>query len=363
MWKSAVGGVGAFLTVKTVFIAALAAVVGAFPLAQLTAGDAGWYLRIAGEGYPEAVPGGFAFFPLLPGLTNIALALGVPGELALLAAAWLGSVVAVIGIQRVGHELGSGAVGFWLAFCWAVAPRSELQAMGFAEGWVAAFVAWGIWAMLTRRSFLAGIMGLLAGLTHVSGLPYLATLWLWWLAGVGGSRRERGWRSKVRLDRLGAALLGSLGLGLYWLYVGYRMGAASGFPEMFAGRNGGLGSPLDGLVRVWGVLTGQADGVTWGGAGTDAVAVAVAVVLVLVLIYMREHWLVIVPAALAVVLALMQGRVEGMGALLLPWFALWLPLARLFARVSPWVMVPVALALTVGSAMWGIDGAMYRWSP
>lgn len=364
MWKSTVGGVGTFVAVKGIFVAALAAVVGAFPLAQLTNFDALWYLGIVEHGYDSAGQSNLAFFPLLPGLTRIPILLGVSPEWALLIVAWLGSIAAVVGIQRVGAELGSAAVGFWLAFFWAVAPRSHVQVMGYAEGWFTAFVAWGLWAMLTRRPWLAGFMGLLAGLTRAPSVVFIAVLWLWWVVGLFDGRGGRGWKNRLSADRLGAALLGSSGFVLYWLYVAYRTGSFTGYLEVQERWNSSMGSPVTNLVTVWKVFAGQIDGANWSAHGTGAVAIALAIVMLLVLIYMREHWLMIVSLGLAMVLVLMQQEYFNSKArMLMPWFMMWLPLARLFGRVSAWVMVPVAVALVVGSTLWGIDGATYQFSP
>ncbi|GAA4894045.1 glycosyltransferase family 39 protein [Tessaracoccus lubricantis] len=358
------GSVGAYLTVKGLFLATLAVVVGSFPLAKLTAFDAGWYLTVVDEGYGVASRSNLAFFPLLPGLARIPMALGVPSAWAVLVMAWLGSVVAVVGIHRVGAELGSAAVGFWLAFCWAVAPRSHVQVMGYAEGWFTAFVAWGLWAMLTRRRWLAGFMGLLAGLTQASALVYIGVLWLWWLAGVVGNRGQRGWRARLCLERLGAAALGSAGFALFWLYVAYRTGSITGYLDIRRDWNSVAGSPWPNLVKTWNVLTPGYEGTSFTGLITPAIAIALAVVLLLVMIYMREHWLAVMLLLLGLVLVLMQQEdYHSKARMLMPWFVMWLPLARLFARCSAWVMVPVALTLTVVSVMWGLDAAAYRYSP
>lgn len=356
--------VATFVAVKAGFVAALAAVVGAFPLAKLTAFDAGWYLTVINGGYHLEERSNLAFFPLLPLLAKLPMAFGLSPQWALLTVAWVGSVVAVLGIHRVGTELGSPAVGFWLAFCWAVAPRAHVQAMGYAEGWFTAFIAWGLWAMVTNRHLLAGAMGLLAGLTRAPSLVYVAVLGLWWLVGVLQHQRARDPSERWQLDRLAAALLGSMGFIAFWSYIAYRTGSFWGYLDVQEGWNSLTGSPATHLIKLWQVVTGGLEGATWDEHGTSSIALVLVIVLVVIMIVSREHWLATSMVVLALLLTLVQQEYyHSKARMLMPWFMVWLPVARWLARQALWAAAVIGLVLAAVSIWWGVDGALYRYSP
>jgi len=106
----------------------------------LTGWDAGWYAGIADRGYGTVVqhPDGrllsdYAFFPLFP-VTERVLRVAVGSDFAVagLVVAVLSSVVAAVGIYRVGELLKGERAGLLLVLLWAVLPIGAVQWLSYS---------------------------------------------------------------------------------------------------------------------------------------------------------------------------------------------------------------------------------------
>jgi len=365
-FEGAWAALAAFAGAKLVFVVALAAMVGGFPLAQLTAFDAEWYRSIVVDGYVYTTEthSNLAFFPLYPGVAWLVHALGVNPEWSLLLVAWAGSALAVLGIHRVGRVVGSDRTGWWLALLWAVAPRSHVQAMGYSEGPFTAFVAWALWAALAGRPLLAGALTMGAGLTRPAAVPLMAALWLWWLVGVVAASRAGRRGDRWQWRRLVGAVLGSSGFAAYWLAVAVQTGSPLGYLRVQEAWNSTMGSPLGPLGDVWDRLSGQVDGATWIVDGIVSATILAAIALLVVMLATREHWLLSTVVALGLLLVLTQQLYFNAKArMLLPWFPMWLPVARWLAGRDPWLAAAVGVTAVAGSAWWGVEASLLTGSP
>ena len=128
-------------------------------LRVLTGWDAGWYAGIADRGYGTVVqhPDGrllsdYAFFPLFPVAERVfRVATGSDFAMAGLVVAVLSSVVAAVGIYRVGELLKGERAGLLLVLLWAVLPVGAVQWMSYSESLFTALAAWSLYFVLTER--------------------------------------------------------------------------------------------------------------------------------------------------------------------------------------------------------------------
>lgn len=361
-----VGAVGLWFAAKFAFVILLGAVSAGPIVFTLSQFDAYWYANVMELGYQWPTTGdsplsNLAFFPLLPTLAGGVEALGLTVQEALIVVAVLGSVAAVLGIQRVGAAVANEAAGMWLAFLWAVAPRSHVQLMGYSEGPFTALVAWSLWALLTKRQLLAGSLALFAGLTRPTVLPLILVFGVVWLA-TAWRRRGEGPVRALFTRELAAAVLSGLGFLSYWLYVASRTGGFFGYLEVQAAWNTTLGTLLDTLRYVnENVLPFPQH---W--------RVRHAVLLVMLLYLGLFVWMLIkridwrltlfVGAGLLLTLS-QQGYFHSYARFMLPFFPLWLPLAISMTSWPRWLRWTFALAAIAVSAAWGVDTAVRLNSP
>jgi hypothetical protein len=185
--------------------------------------DGGWYLLVAGGGYPDAVPeeGGsaLAFFPLypllvrafdaVPGLTPIGAALLVGG----LAGAGAAVVVWHLGRSLLGAEVADRAVVLFAFF-----PGSFVLSMVYAEGVMLLLSAGCLLALVRRRWLVAGVLAALATATRPNGVAVIgACAW----AAMAAIRSRREWRSLV------APALAPVGIVAFFGYLWARTGEAT----------------------------------------------------------------------------------------------------------------------------------------
>ncbi len=354
-----------FITQKMVFLWALVATTGTSMFVQLWKWDALWYARVIEEGYawPGTVfmrGGGsqstLAFFPLYPKVAEaVGSVTGLDTAMALYVTAWVASVVAAVGIYAVGKQVAGRNTGLLLALLWGAAPRALTQVMPYSEGPFVALAAWTMWALLTKRWWLAGALTALAGLTRPAALPLIATLWVLWLATVVRERRPA-WR------QLGAAALGTSGFAAYWAYAGVKVGDFFGYFQVQDAWGTTLGTPFDTLATV---ITGDWDRTTDPMYTTWIFAVLVGYTLLLAwMIYRKEPLPLIVFTALVLLLVWsQQGFFYAKARFLIPAFPALLPLARLGARMPRWVQAVAIAAITAASVAWDLTVITGRWSP
>jgi hypothetical protein len=149
----------------------------------LSGWDASWYADIARGGYGAVPKEGLRFFPLFPLVGKVvAYAPGVNvrhGNLivANLCALALGFVVYELAM-RERHDAPLARRAVWLVY---LLPPAFVLVMGYAEAMFMLLVAIVLLAMRDRRWLLAGIAGLLAGITRPIGallvIPVAVEAW------------------------------------------------------------------------------------------------------------------------------------------------------------------------------------------
>ncbi|MGH3655337.1 MAG: mannosyltransferase family protein [Micromonosporaceae bacterium] len=259
---------------------------------RLMVWDAGWFARVADDGYEPGYSydedgrltgNGLAFFPLYPLLIRTVAGLGgVSTAAAALAIAWLAGAVAAVLLSLLGTRLWSVRTGYALAVLFGAQPMSVVLSMGYTEALFCALVAAALLALHHNAWLFAGAFGALAALTRPTGLALAGALvlagalWLW---------RDRGdypnWRVVV------GVLASLVAAPLYLLWVGLRVGDLDAW---FRIQDVGWGTRWD-----WGSTTATflaetfTGGEGWVGVST-AVIIVVAGVAVLVALFERV-WL------------------------------------------------------------------------
>lgn len=207
--------------------------------------DAGWFINVATQGYPDGysydedgvrVGNGFAFFPLFPLLIRCVSALGVPpGNASLMVAAAAG-LAAGVGVYLLGVSLWTRRAGYVLTVLVCAQPMAVVMIMGYSEPLFVALVTGGLLAAHRRVWWAAGVFGVAAALTRPTGMALaLALVVAAFLAWRTSSRGER-----VRaVTAAGAALLAG---PLFLAWVGWRVGEWEAWFEVQAA---GWGSTFD----------------------------------------------------------------------------------------------------------------------
>jgi hypothetical protein len=206
--------------------------------------DAGWFIRVATEGYAEGysyqdgqmVGNGLAFFPLYPLLIRAGAATGLSPQTAALVVAWLAGAAAAVLLHLLGTSLYSRRVGLMLVVLACAQPMSVVLAMGYSEGLFLALVAGMLLAAHRRVWPAAGVLGLAAALTRPTGAAAAVALTVAALATLRrASRAERAWA-------LTASAVALAGVPAYLLWVALRVGD---WDAWFTIQTAGWGSSFD----------------------------------------------------------------------------------------------------------------------
>ncbi|MBB1482811.1 hypothetical protein H5392_02920 [Tessaracoccus sp. MC1865] len=367
MTRTAVlSAVAGWLTAKVAFVTLLGIVGTGAVLNTLSQFDAYWYASVMDRGYQWPATGesplsNLAFFPLVPALGEVFTLAGLTTQQALIAIAVLGSLAAVVGIQRVGARVAGEAEGVWLALLWSLAPRSHVQVMGYSEGPFTALVSWSLWALLTKRPLLAGVFALFAGLTRPTVVPLI------FLFGVimirkAWSKRKEGWLRALWTKELAGAVLSGLGFLSYWLYVAFRTGHFFGYFGVQAAWKTTLGTPLDTLRFVTANVFPFPE--HWRVRHAVLLAVLVYIALLVWMVAKHLDWRLILFVGASMLLTIsQQGYFHSYARFMLPLFPLWLPLAMAIPKWPRPVVWVVLLVLFVLSTVWGVDTALMLNSP
>lgn len=190
--------------------------------------DAIHYMGIARGGYfesmdPNSLDGyhtRLAFFPLYP--FSIRLVHEVTGLSYLtsgIALNVVAGIVLVAGVMMIAQHMGAGLLGQAVAglFVFA-APMGLTYTMAYTEAFFTAFACWALWAMLTRRWWLAGTLVFFTCLTRLTGID----LWIVFalVVLVYGRRSLVAWVSLV---------LSPLGMVAYILFVNSHTADVGGY--------------------------------------------------------------------------------------------------------------------------------------
>ncbi|MFD5424844.1 hypothetical protein [Streptomyces sp. NPDC127084] len=329
-----------------------------------TSWDSDWYSRIAAHGYgrtlhwPDgAVQSDLAFFPLYPGLIrSLTTALPVTGGTAGLMLSWAAAGAAAWGVYALVERLYDRRLATVVVLLWGLLPHSIVLTMAYTEPLLAAFAAWSLYALVTRRPLWAGSLAALAGLTRPNGIAVGAAVCavVAYRLFTRGRRAGRGNanRGEEAVWRLcAAAALAPAGWGGYLLWVGLRTGDPVG--GYFAVQSGwtsrfDLGAGALRVVRSM-VTTPAFFGFPM------ALVITCAGVLLLVLLLLERPSLPLGVYAGVLVLITVGGSgfFESKPRFLLPAFPLLIPLALALTRARPRAAITVIAALAGVSFAYG----------
>ena len=316
---------------------------------RLLVWDAGWFLRVAVDGYPHGYTyeagvlqgNELAFFPVYPMLIRLVAGLGIEPHTAALVVSWLASFGAAVAVHLLGTSLHNKRTGWALvAICFS-APVSIVFSMAYSEGIFLALVAGMLVAAHRRVWWAAGLLGLLTALTRPTGAAAAVALAVAALMAVRESR-AKAWQP------ITAAVVALAGVPLFLAWVGWRVGDPAAWFRIQAA---GWGTAFDyGSSTVSFVATTLSTGDGW-------VPVSVALILLAALgaagvALAQRPWLPLaVYGVIAMVLVYGQaGFYHSKPRLLVPVLLTLLPAAVAAARARP----RVAVASIVAWALFGL---------
>jgi hypothetical protein len=211
---------------------------------RLLVWDAGWFLRVAMNGYPHGYTydtaghlqgNELAFFPVYPMLIRLVAALGVNPGTAAIAVSWLASIGAAIALHLLGTSLYEKRAGWALVAICCTAPVAVVLSMAYSESLFLALVAGMLVAAHRKVWWAAGLLGLATSLTRPTGAAAALGLAVAAVLAVRKSR-EKAWQP------ITAALVALAGVPLFLIWVGLRVGDPSAW---FRIQSAGWGTSFD----------------------------------------------------------------------------------------------------------------------
>ena len=199
--------------------------------ARLLVWDAGWFLRVAVDGYPHGYSygpeghlegNGLAFFPLYPMLIRGVSALGFDPGSAAIAVSWIASIGAAIALHLLGTSLYGRRAGWALVAICCAAPVSVVLSMAYSESLFLALVAGMLVAAHRKVWWAAGLLGLGTALTRPTGLAAAIALAVAAALAVRDHRRNNG--SGGTWQPIVAAAVALAGVPAYLGWVAWRVG-------------------------------------------------------------------------------------------------------------------------------------------
>ncbi|MFF5293450.1 mannosyltransferase family protein [Paractinoplanes globisporus] len=221
---------------------------------QLLVWDAGWFLRVAVNGYPHGYTydvngqlqgNELAFFPLYPMLIRGVAALGMSPQTAAIGVSWVASIGAAIALHLLGTSLYGKRAGWALVAICCSAPVSVVLSMAYSEALFLALVAGMLVAAHRQVWWVAGLLGLGAALTRPTGAAAALALAVAAVMAVRESRRKA-WQP------LGAAAVALAGVPLFLAWVGWRVHDPSAWFRIQAA---GWGTSFDFGESTWTFLS------------------------------------------------------------------------------------------------------------
>jgi len=176
------------------------------PWTALTGWDSVYYIHIAHRGYVHGPR--VAFFPLYPVLIHLAdLLPGIGTAVAALLVSNIATLVGMFGIYTLGRSRYSPEHGWRAVLYLILSPYAFALTLAYSEGVFIALASWLFVCCDRRRDRYAFSLGVLAGLTRVSGIALIAPLIL-----IAWRRRTAGAWAVAAAPAIG------LGLHAAWLY-------------------------------------------------------------------------------------------------------------------------------------------------
>ncbi|MGH3746195.1 MAG: mannosyltransferase family protein, partial [Micromonosporaceae bacterium] len=241
---------------------------------RLMVWDAGWFTRVAEDGYETGYSydaegrltgNGLAFFPVYPLLIRLFSALPwMTPQAAALTVSWIAGGLAAVLLSLLGTELYSGRAGYALAVLFGAQPMSVVLSMGYSEAIFCAFVVAALLALRREAWLVAGCCALLASLTRPTGMALAAAIVVYAAVRVWRRDVKPGWRV------MAGTALAVVGAPSYLLWVGLRVGDPGAW---FVIQEVGWGTHWDYGASTFRFLRSAV-------TGTDWVPVSVAVILV-----------------------------------------------------------------------------------
>jgi len=192
-------------------------------LHRLEIWDGSWFLRIVHHGYPAHLPmvdghvtsNASAFFPLFPLIVRAVAVTGLSAGAVALALSAVTGATAVYGVGLLARHLGGDGAGRRAALLFAVFPGTFVFSLAYSEGIAITCVSIGLLALLGRRWWLAGLLGMVATAASPVALAFVVSCA--WCAGRAVVR-ERRWVALV------APLMAPLGFVAFMAYLALHTG-------------------------------------------------------------------------------------------------------------------------------------------
>jgi hypothetical protein len=172
----------------------------AVPTALVLLGDwdVTWYLDIARRGYAEdlgqvgLIDSNLAFFPLVPGVMAVMLALGINPFLGMLVVANAAFLAALWGLHHLTRRhLGSGRTADTATWALALLPATVYASMAYTEGIVLACAVGAALLACRDRFAAAGLLAGIAALSRPPGIIVAGLVLMMALQGPPGRRLRR----------------------------------------------------------------------------------------------------------------------------------------------------------------------------
>jgi Mannosyltransferase (PIG-V) len=247
-WRWVAVPLGIYAASRIVQLALIAWLLPAGPAtirSRLLSWDAGWFIRVAQDGYEHGytydangtlVGNGLAFFPMYPLLIRLVHEVTrLDYETAALTLSWAAAAVAAVLVYALGRRLYDTRVATALTVLFCAQPMSVVLSMGYSEGLFVALVAGTLLAAHRGSWLVAGALGLAAALTRPTGAALAIGLGIAAAIALRDRRPDR-WRA------VAAAVVALLGVPAYLIWVGQRVGT---WHAWFDIQTAGWGSTFD----------------------------------------------------------------------------------------------------------------------
>lgn len=317
---------------------------------RLLVWDAGWFLRVAVNGYPHGYTydgsrleaNELAFFPLYPMLIRVVAALGIEASTAAILVSWLASLAAAVALYLLGVSLYGRQAGWALVAICCSAPVSVVLSMAYSESLFLALVAGMLVAAHRRLWWAAGLLGLGAALTRPTGAAAAVALAVAALIEIRRPDATRRWQPVL------AAAVAVAGVPAYLGWVGLRVGA---WDAWFRIQEAGWGTSFD-FGRSVSVFLGQTLSSADGWVPMSVAFILLAALAAAGVALVRRPWLPLaVYGVISMILVYGQaGFYHSKPRLLLPVLLTLLPAVVAAARARP----RVAVLAIVGWALFGL---------
>ncbi len=328
--------------------------------ARLMSWDAGWFVRVATEGYPhgyaydaagQVTGNGFAFFPLYPGLIRAGILTGLSGDTSALVVATIAGGIAAVLLSELGRSMFADhgptiarRAGYALAALVCAQPMSIVFSMGYSEPVFVAAVAGMLLTAYRRHWLAAGLLGAAAGLTRPTGAAAGVALAVAAVICLASRDRSAGERVRASIG----ALIALAAVPAYILWVGLRVGELNAW---FRIQSSGWGTTFDyGRASFVFIRDTLRTGDGWVGVSVALFLIA-AMIAVVVAVRAKLWPPLLVYGVIAFILAVGQaGYYHSKPRLLVPVLIVFVPAALAAGRAR----TRVAVCGLIGFAAFGL---------